>query len=176
MNKKLLSLTVLVGLTISAYAQKGKNEVQLSGQVGFPTGQLADVAKTGYGFAAKGMYGFSLRKQQVTLEAGYNRFQVDVLPGGIDGYYSAIPIYTGYRYTIGGFHLEPQAGISINRVAGSSGAASASSTKTNFAWATSVSYSLKSVELGLRYQSSEMKDSEEGLTFVGIRLAYNLSL
>lgn len=176
MKKVLVSFLLLVGITISAQAQKGNNQLQISGQVNFPTSELADAAKTGFGFAAKGMYGFSVTKQQATLEVGYDRFSIKNLPSGIDGYYSAIPIYTGYRYTFGGLHLEPQAGISINKVGGSAGSASVSSSSTNFAWATSVSYSLKSLELGLRYQSSEMKDSEDKITFVGVRLAYNFSL
>jgi hypothetical protein len=32
------------------------------------------------------------------------------------------------------------------------------------------------MELGVRYQSSELKDSKEDLTFVGVRLAYNFAL
>lgn len=176
MKKVLFSLALFLGLAIGANAQKGNNIIQLSGQVNFPTSDLADVVKTGFGFAAKGMYGFSLRKQQVTLEAGYNRFQVDVAPGGIDANYSAIPIYTGYRYSFGGFHLEPQAGLSINRIAASSGSRTVYSSQTNFAWATSVGYSFKFMELDVRYQSSELKDSKEDLTFIGVRLAYNFAL
>lgn len=176
MNKKLRSLAALVVLTISAYAQKGNNVLQVSGQVNFPLSDLADATKTGYGFAAKGMYGIGMKKDHVTLEAGYNRFQVDVLPGGIDGYYSVVPVYTGYRYTYGSFNFEPQAGIAFNKIAGSAGGQTAGDTKTSFAWATAVSYSLKSMELGLRYQSSEINDSKENLTFVGIRIAYNFTL
>jgi len=176
MRKILLISTVVLGLTLSAKAQKGNNMLQVSGQLAIPTSDLADVVKLGFGASAKGMYGFGLKKQQVTLEAGYNRFSVKNLPSGIDAHYSAIPIYTGYRYTLGNFNLEPQAGISINRVAGSAGSMSASDSKTNFGWATSVGYSFNNLELGVKYQSSDVKDSDESLTFVGIRLSYNFAL
>lgn len=173
--KRTLSLVILFGGFLTVKAQKGDNLLQLSGQANFPISNLADNAKTGYGFAAKGMYGIGTGQDHVTLEAGYNRFAIKESIKGLEGFYSAIPIYTGYRYTIGNFNLEPQAGIAFNKIAVSTGSAENSSSKTSFAWSTSVSYALKSLELGVRYQSSEIKD-KDNLTFLGIRLAYNFSL
>ncbi|MES2061656.1 MAG: outer membrane beta-barrel protein [Bacteroidota bacterium] len=176
MKKPLLLLAIILSFSCTVKAQKGDNLFQISGQASLPTSNLADVVKTGFGAAIKGMYGFGVTKQHVTLEVGYDRFSVKNLPSGVDASYSAVPIYTGYRYTIGNFNLEPQAGISINKVAGSSSVGSASSTSTNFGWATGVSYSFTNLELGVKYQSSEIKNSDDNLTFVGIRLAYNFSL
>ncbi len=140
-------------------------------------GDLADVSKMGYGGAVKGMYGFGIREQHVTLEAGYNYFPVKNLPDGVSANYSAIPIYTGYRYSFSNFHFESQAGISINKVTGKvNGQGSKSETSTNFAWGLGASYSYNNIELGIRYQSSETKKEKENISFVGIRLGYNFSL
>lgn len=174
--KKIYLLLAFLSVFLVAKAQKGDNKLQLAGQVGFPTSDLADAAKTGFGFAAKGMYGIGLRNDHVTLEAGYNRFSVKEMEKGLSGNYSSIPIYTGYRYTIGNFNLEPQAGIAFNKVSAKSmSEAKVSSKKTSFAWSTAVSYSVKFLELGVRYQSVEIKDNDN-LTFVSVRLAYNFSL
>ncbi|MBD1362640.1 outer membrane beta-barrel protein [Mucilaginibacter sp. ZT4R22] len=176
MKKALTFIIALTSFMISAKAQKGNNQLQLGGQAAFPVSELGDVTKTGFGFSGKGMYGIGTSSQQVTFEAGFNRFTVKNLPSGVDGHYSAIPIYTGYRYLIGGLSLEPQAGISINRVVGSAGNQTVSSSEANFGWATSIGYEFNNIELSVRYQSSDVKDSDVDLTFVGVRLACNFGL
>lgn len=177
MKKIILSTGIILCSIVFVNAQKGSNIIQVSGQVGLPVGDLADVAKVGYGGAVKGMYGFGAKEQHVTLEAGYNYFPVKDLPDGVSANYSAIPIYTGYRYSFSNFHFESQAGISINKITGTvDGKGSKSETMTNFAWALGASYTYNNIELGVRYQSSETKKEKEDITFIGIRLAYNFTL
>jgi hypothetical protein len=176
MRKIISSTIILLAIALSAAAQKGNNQLQIGGQATFPIGNLADVAKTGYGVSAKGMYGFGTASQQATLEVGYNRLAVKNLPSGVKANYSAIPIYTGYRYLVGSFFFEPQAGVSFNKVVASSAGTTVSGNETNFGWATSVGYNLGDLEISVRYQSSDVKNSDVGLTFVGARLAYNFEL
>ncbi len=176
MKNFLVVTLIFLAIATGAKAQKGNNQLQVGGQAALPVGRLNDVAKTGFGIAAKGMYGFGVADQQVTLEAGYNRFAVKNLPNGVTGEYSAIPIYTGYRYIIGGLSLEPQAGISFNKIVATAGNQAASGNETNFGWATSVGYSFSDIELSVRYQSSDVKNSDVKLTFLGFRLAYNFKL
>ncbi|MDQ8013206.1 MAG: outer membrane beta-barrel protein [Flavobacterium nitrogenifigens] len=175
-KKYLIALTALF-LAASANAQKGNNQIQVSAQAAFPVDDLSKACSTGYGAAAKGLYGIGLRDQQVTLEAGYNFFPVKNLPDGVSAHYSAIPIYTGYRYSFSNFHIESQAGISINRIyAQANSGKSESDTNTQFGWAIGVGYAYQNIELGVRYQSSDMKSEDEGISFVAVRLGYNFTL
>jgi opacity protein-like surface antigen len=174
MKKILLLLTVIIALALQAQAQKGNNEFQVAAQLAVPTGELADLAKTGYGASAKALFGFGTGRQQVTIEAGYNRWGVKdkFLPQGVNAEYRSIPIYTGYRYLLGSFYLESQAGVAINSVYASNAFQLESETKAYFAWAAGVGYSYKSFDLAVRYQSSDVKETSSDITFVGIRLGY----
>jgi len=174
MKKVFLVLVAVSGFVFNATAQKGNNQLQLGVQLAQPTGQLADIAKLGFGASAKGLLGFGVRPQQVTLEVGYNRFGIKdkFLPSGVEAEYRSIPIYTGYRYLLGRFYLEPQAGVAINTVYASNFFALKGETKAYFAWATAVGYSYKSLDLALRYQSSDVKDDSSDITFVSLRVAY----
>lgn len=176
MNKILLTSAVILGLAFSAKAQQGNNKLQISGQAAIPTFDLSDIANVGFGFAAKGMYGFGSAPQHATLELGYNRFGLKDMISEIDASFSTVPIYAGYRYTLGKFNLEPQIGISINKIGVSAGNQTVSESNTSFGWAAGVSYNISKVELGLKYQSAEIKDSDSSTSFLGIRLAYNFSL
>ncbi|WP_316823119.1 outer membrane beta-barrel protein [Pedobacter gandavensis] len=176
MNKILLTSTVILGLAFSAKAQKGNNQIQISAQAAIPLFDLSDVANTGFGIAGKGMYGFGEVKQQATLEIGYNRFGLKGVPSEMSAHYAAVPIYAGYRYTLGKFNLEPQVGFSVNKIGVSVDGQSVSVSSTSFAWAAGVSYNISKLELGLKYQSSALKDADADLNFVGIRLGYNFSL
>jgi len=176
MKKKFLLLIIaFFGVSVTVNAQKGNNAIQVSGQLALPVSSLSDIAKTGFGGAVKGIYGFSENNQQFTLEAGYNRFSVKELPMEIDANYSVISILPGYRHTFGNFVLEPQVGFASNRVGVSYEGESATETKTSFAWAAGVSYLFNKVELGIKYQTSELSDSDN-ISFIGIRLGYNFSL
>ena len=176
MNKKTLLVFALVAVSYLANAQKGTNKIQVAGQVGFPTGDLADVAKTGFGAAAKGMLGFSAKPQYVTLEAGYNNFSVKNLPSSVNANYSSVPIYLGYRANLSGVILESQAGVSLNHIEAAGPGGTVSANQTGFGWALSAGYEFKNVELSVRYQNSEAESDSQKIRFVGIRLGYNFSL
>lgn len=161
---------------LCSLAQQGTNQIQIAGQASIPTGDLADIVKTGFGGSVKGMYGITRKPQSLTFEAGYNRFSVKDLPSSASAHYSAIPLYAGYRANLGGIILESQAGVSFNRIAGSGPAGNASDTQTAFGWALSAGYVFRSVELGVKYQSSEADNDTFAIRFVGIRLGYNFGL
>lgn len=173
------SLLVFLFVVISScvFAQKGVIQIQVSGQVSRPTSSLLTVTNYGYGGSLKGIYGFSEASQQATLEVGYNYFPLKHIPEGVTIYYSALPTYLGYRYIINKkFILEPQAGLSVNRIAGRNSTISTSKTYYNFAYAVGAGYTIKGFEFGLRLQISEIPDKDEDLNFLGGRIAYNINL
>lgn len=178
MKLKFLPLLLIALGTINlAKAQKGNNELQVAAQFNIPTGDLGKLAKVGYGVSAKGLFGFGVSPQQVTIEAGYNHFGVKdkYLPSGVSAQYRSWPIYTGYRYKVGSFYFEPQAGVAINTVYASNRFNLASDTKAYFAWATGVGYSVKHLDFSLRYQASDVKDENSDITFVAFRVGYRFS-
>ncbi|TDO19978.1 outer membrane beta-barrel protein [Pedobacter duraquae] len=174
--KKLLLITTLLATSLYATAQKGLRQLQISAQIARPTSDLLTLTNIGYGAAVKGIYGFGEGPQQATLEAGYNRFPIKHLPDGVKVYYAATPVYAGYRYLINQFSLEGQAGISINTAYGSNSTMSLSKTSSDFGWALGVGYTIKGLEVALRYQVSDTRGVAEDLTFLGLRVAYNLKL
>lgn len=163
-----------------ANAQKGVNGIQVGARVALPTEKLNKIANTGFGATIKGMYGIGSTSSphQVTLEAGYNRFGLKDLPAGASGSYAAIPIYTGYRYLFGNVILDAQAGISINRISGESAAGvKASDSQTAFGFAVGAGYLIQQkIELGVKYQSSDMNDDIYDIKFFAFRVGYNFAL
>jgi len=157
-------------------AQKGNNQLQIGAQLAVPTGELSDLAKVGYGFSVKGLWGFGVSPQQVTVEVGYNSFGVKkaLLPSGVSAQYRSWPIYTGYRYMIGKFYVEPQAGVAINTIYASNRFNLASDTKAYFAWATGVGYSIKQFDFAVRYQASDVSNESSDITFASFRVGYRL--
>jgi hypothetical protein len=179
MIKKILLLSVAVFTFSFAQAQKGVNGIQIGARAAIPTEKLDKVANIGYGGTIKGMYGIGSKSSphQITLEAGYNRFGLKDLPAGASGYYSAIPLYTGYRYLFGKVIIDTQAGISINRAAGESVAGKkASDGETAFGWAVGAGYMIKQIELGVKYQSSHSDDDIYSIKFFALRVGYNFAL
>lgn len=176
MKRIILFLSVLFTLPFMASAQKGTNIFQVGAQAAIPTGKLADVVNVGFGGSIKGMLGFSKTTQQVTLETGYNRFGIKNLPSGVNGNYSAVPLYLGYRARLGAIILEGNSGVSFNHIGASSTAGNVSSNQTAFGWAIGAGYQYKNVELDVKYQNSESNNDTYVIRFVGIRLAYNFAL
>lgn len=180
MIKKILMLTAISALSFSVTkAQKGTNGIQVGARVVFPTEKLNKIVNTGFGGSVKGMYGIGSKSSphQVTLEAGYNRFGLKDLPTGASGSYSAIPLYTGYRYLFGKVILDTQAGISINRISGHNVAGTeVDGTQTAFGWSVGAGYLIKQIEIGVKYQSSDVRDDIYDIKFVGLRVGYNFKL
>lgn len=179
MIKKILFLSFLVATFSTVQAQKGTNGLQIGARAAMPTEKLNKIANTGFGASIKGFYGIGSTSSphQLTLEAGYNRFSLKDLPAGASGNYAAIPIYTGYRYMFGKVIIDTQAGISINRIAGTSSAGTtASSSQTGFGWAAGAGYLINKVEVGVKYHSSHVKDDIYDIKFFALRLGYNFAL
>ncbi|MCX2477021.1 outer membrane beta-barrel protein [Pedobacter sp. MC2016-05] len=173
------SILVLMAFLLASYAasaQKGSNLLQISGSVAIPTGELSKVADVGYGGAIKGLYGVGQQAQQITLEAGYNRFSVKNLPSSVKANYSTIPLYLGYRANLGNIIIEGQSGLAFNHIEGSGPSGTVGSNQTAFGWALSAGYIFRAVELDVRYQNSESGSDTQVIRFVAVRLAYNFSL
>lgn len=176
MKHIIFTLAIFALAPFTAFSQKGTNAIQISGQAAIPLGDLNKIVKTGFGGAVKGIYGITNKPQSLTLEAGYDQFSVKNLPSIVSGHYSAIPVYAGYRANLSGLILESQAGLSFNRIAASGNNASASANQTAFGWALSAGYLYRSIELGIKYQSSEGSKDTTPIRFLGIRLGYNFEL
>lgn len=174
--KKRLVFFALVVVATAAMAQKGVRQLQIGIQAARPLSSLLTVTNFGYGGSAKGLYGFGRAAQQATLEVGYHRFPLKHIPDGVEVHYSALPIYVGYRYIYNKFTFEPQVGLSINRIAGHNNQISTSATFYNVGWSLGAGYTLNNFEIGARVQISEIKDQDEDLNFLGVRLAYNIKL
>lgn len=179
MIKKVLLISLAVFSFSLAKAQKGTNGIQVGARLALPTEKLNQIANPGIGGAIKGFYGVGGKSSphQVTLEAGYNRFGLKDLPSAATGAYTAIPLYTGYRYMFGKVVLDTQVGFSINRISGESASGvEASGGETAFGWAAGAGYIIKQVELGVKYHSSHVSDDVYTIKFFGIRAAYNFAL
>lgn len=87
---------------------------------------LLTVNIIGYGGSIKGHYGFITGNQQATIEVDYHRFPIKYPDLRLQ--YSALPLYVGYRYIYNRLVLEPQLGLSVNRIDGSNGVNKASTT------------------------------------------------
>ncbi|RZK37922.1 MAG: hypothetical protein EOO90_23895 [Pedobacter sp.] len=177
MKRKILITSILVALSLGLSAQKGQNFIQVSGQIARPTSALLEFTNFGYGGAIKWMHGFGRKKQQLTLETGYNRFPLKKMPADVHIYYSAVPVYLGYRYLANKVSLEVQGGAWVNNVSGRSADLSASETRLNLGVGLGLGYYLiKNFEVGARFQVTDIRGSQDDPTFLGIRLAYDISL
>ena len=102
--KKLFSIFIILILVSSfSFAQeKGKMMIAVDGALALPFGTFGDVYKMGFGGKAAFMY-FVSNNIAVSLTSGYLRWDVDL----VEGYYSAIPVMAGARYTFGKDKLLP---------------------------------------------------------------------
>ncbi|MCG2613550.1 porin family protein [Terrimonas sp. NA20] len=174
--RSLSTLICLLILATSAQSQKGSNQLQISGHIGFPVFDMADGAKTGYGGYARGFLGFSDKPQQVTLTVGYSRFPVKGLPAGAEANLSTTPVLLGYRYFLGGFFLESNAGVGFNNVHIKTTNASTDLSKTSFSWALRAGYRINPVEISVAYQNTGLDSQNEDISFVGLHIGYNFQL
>lgn len=176
MTFKLLIVTIAVCcINFCAVAQTGYNEVQVAAQVSFPTGDLAEIAKRGHGFSAKGLWGIGKANQQITTEVGYSYFNIKDkwLTEDVGAYYGGFVLYGGYRYRFNNIFIEPQAGVAFYKIdAFSSVNVKGIQESTRyFDWAIGAGYNLGHIDVGLRYQSAQVKNSND-ITFIGLRLGY----
>ncbi|MET0464256.1 MAG: hypothetical protein ABW007_13920 [Chitinophagaceae bacterium] len=175
--KTLTTFLLFCLLTTQSFAQKGNNQLQVSGHVGFPVFDMADGAKTGYGGAVRGFFGVGDRPQQISLTIGYSRFPVKDLPAGAEANLSTLPVFLGYRYLWGGFFVETHAGVGFNNVhVKASNGNSTDLSKTSFSWALRTGYQISNVELSVAYQNTGLDDANEDISFIGLHLGYNFRL
>ena len=86
MKKLFIALILVSSLSYDSYAQKGKNEVGLGLNVGFPVGNFGDSYKAGFGGYVKGLLGVGT-SGQATLTTGYNSYKGK---GGLYSDYSLV--------------------------------------------------------------------------------------
>jgi|GEM_PF-1303124 len=173
--KPLLLTFAICSSTFCAIAQKGYNELQIAGQLSFPTGDLAELAHRGHGFSAKGLWGIGKKNQQITTEVGYSYFDLKDkwLTEGVSAYYGGFMLYGGYRYKFHNFFIEPQAGVAFYQLNGYSDVRKqgVEANQTYFAWAMGAGYNLGHFDLAIRYQGAQVPQSTD-ITFFGLRLGY----
>ena len=163
MKKVLLVLTVLCGLSISAFAQSegGKWSIGLEG--GFPTGDAKQAYNAVVGASIK--YDHNIATNTfLTGSVGYNAFlvksQYKSIAGSTDG---AIPVKAGLKYYFGsGFYGEGQLGAAFSTESGGG---------TAFVYSPGIGYDFGSgVDLGVRYEAWS-KDGTIGQ--IGLRLGFS---
>ena len=149
-----------------SHAQKGVNKLVLAIDIGFPTGDFANVANIGAGPQAKFLFGI-IPAGDITATTGvaFYPLKKKVDPGfsGYDdlkGTWSVIPILVGYRHNLSnGIFLEPQLGMGIYALKAKYQGGSESDSETAFTWAAGIGYAKKNIEIGGRYQSGEKDGS-----------------
>jgi hypothetical protein len=174
MCRGLLFIVALL-FAYQAKAQIGNNEVQIAVQLALPVGELSDLASRGDGGSVKGLWGIGRGPQQITAEVTYTFFDLrdEWLGQGTGAFYGGFTIYGGYRYRFGNFFAEPQAGVasySINAY-NSITQRGIDQSKAYFSWAAGGGYQWRNFELGTRYQSAMVSNSES-INFVALRLGY----
>jgi hypothetical protein len=167
--KKLIVAICIIMISATTYAQKGTTQIGVGADVGIPTGDFGDGAKTGFGGYAKGLFGIG-EAGQITFTTGYTTYKLKGgLPSGSN--FSIIPLLAGYRHNFSGFYAEPQVGYGIY---GSKIKGFGSDSEGFFTWAVGFGYAMNGLDIGARYQSGHKDGST--LALVGIHVGYNFSL
>ncbi len=168
MRKFSFFMALLLSISFVSHAQKG-NQINIGPELDIPMGTFGDAYKIGFGGTVKGLLGVG-KSGQFTLTTGYLYFKGK--SSGTGGYsyadqkFSIIPYLLGYRYYFKDLYVEPQLGMaSYTTKAGGSGI-----TETRFTYGAGAGYSMKAIDLGLRFQT------HEGASLVAIRAAYNINL
>lgn len=169
MRKVILFFGLLLFIGSAGYAQKGKNQINIGPELDIPMGTFGDAFKLGFGGTVKGLFGIG-KSGQITLTTGYLSFKgkSGTTEGGYsyaDQKFSILPILAGYRQNIKTFYVEPQLGVASY----TSKVADFKFTETRFTYGAGVGFSLKLVDLGVRFQG------HEGASMIGIRAAYNIN-
>src|SRR5690606_7389329 len=157
MKKVLLGLFFTVFTVLTGYGQQGRIDINAGVDFGLPVGSFGDVYGFGYGATVKGLYGIS-EAGQVGLTLGYQRFGLkddydDVMSGSM----GISPIFALYRHNFGGLYIEPQAGLSVNKVnfkitESDWGDFGGSASNTSFGYAVGLGYMFGKIDISARYQ------------------------
>ncbi|HTD93121.1 MAG TPA: hypothetical protein VK644_04895 [Chitinophagaceae bacterium] len=166
--KKLIVAICIIMISATTYAQKGTTQIGVGADLGIPTGDFGDVAKTGFGGYAKGLFGIG-EAGQITFTTGYTTYKIKGAGSGSN--LNIVPLLAGYRHNFSGFYAEPQLGygiygVKLKGIGSDSGGA--------FTWAVGFGYAMNGLDIGVRYQSGDKDELTRSL--VGIHVGYNFSL
>ena len=172
MRKFFFASALAISSFIGAQAQSGNNQVGVAFDLGVPTGDFGDVAKTGFGGQLRGLLGVGTAGQ-VSLTTGYLSFK-EKEESGMDLKMSIIPILAGYRHNFSGFYVEPQVGYGIYGAKATILGTESKDSEGAFTWAAGLGFAKNGVDIGARYQSASKDGSTTSL--VGIHIGYNFTL
>jgi hypothetical protein len=176
--KNLLAI-IAVLICTQLHAQKGVNKLVLGVDIGFPTGDFADLANIGAGPMAKILFGVTPAGDiTATTGVAFYSLKKDNLGYGyyddLKGTWSVIPILVGYRHNLSnGIFFEPQLGMGVYALRAKYQGSSESDSETAFTWAAGIGYAKKNLEIGGRYQSGE---NDGSLSQFLIHIGYVLPL
>lgn len=171
MRKIILTLALLGGVFVSAFAQKtDPGKFSLGLEAGSPVGSFRDISTFAVGGSLK--YGFAIAANtSLTASAGYIYFPYrgDVT-SAILGYAKTnsgqgyIPLKAGVKYYFSDlFYGEAQLGAAISTASGGG---------TAFAYAPGIGYQFDThADIGLRYEGWSQSDGT--ISQVAVRLAYS---
>jgi hypothetical protein len=175
--KKLLLMTAIVSISLLTRAQSGNNQAGIAFELGVPTGDFGDLAKTGFGGLFRAGYGIG-SAGQLTFTTGYTSFGIKDewkdFAGVEDWNLHIIPFLAGYRHNFSGFYVEPQIGYGIYGSKATAGGVSESDSEGAFTYGGGLGYQMKGLEIGARYQAGS-KDGET-TSYIGFHIGYNFSL
>jgi hypothetical protein len=176
--KKVFLAICIASISVTGYAQSGTTKIGVGADLAIPVGDFGDLAKTGFGGYAKGLFGIG-EAGQITFTTGYSSFKAKGSNSEESATLNIIPLLAGYRQNFSGFYAEPQIGYNIFGLKYKGGGQSASDSEGGFAWAVGFGYVVKNVDLGVRYQGGKPSGGGDGSSdwsFVGIHVGYNFSL
>lgn len=179
MKKVLFGLLLTVSTVLSGQAQEGNIDINAGVDFGLPIGDFGDVYGFGYGATVKGLYGIS-EAGQVGLTLGYQRFGLkDDYDDMMSGSMGISPIFALYRHNFNGLYIEPQVGLSVNKVnlkitESGWGDFGGSASNTSFGYAAGVGYMMGNIDISARYQG--LTQSGENLSFIGLRIGYSFRI
>lgn len=176
--KKVFFAICIAVVSASCFAQSGKNQIGVAGDVAVPMGDFGDAFKTGFGGYVKGFYGVG-EAGQITFTTGYSAFKAKGSDGDESATASIIPLMAGYRHNFNGFYVEPQAGYNIFGAKVKFLGESVSDSEGGFGYALGIGYVVNGVDFGVRYQGGKPSgegDDTSNWGFIGIHVGYNFSL
>jgi hypothetical protein len=148
MNRTIHLLLVLL-IPASTLAQRGKNQLQLILEAGFPSSGN----NTGVGGFVKYYHGVG-EAGHLTLMTGVVKFRADEQEGLKAGNTRMIPVLLGYKHNIGTVFIEPQIGYGEFGGRVDIGGDWARNSAGAFFWALGSGINVKQFQFGVRYQSA----------------------
>lgn len=106
MQKIIISLIVIVGITGATLAQNGKMGVGVQAGIGLPMGDFGDAVNTGFG--ATGTFFYGLQNNLIlTGSIGFMSFSYDnETLFGSNASFSTVPVLFGGRYYFGSWQMQ----------------------------------------------------------------------